>query len=86
VSESIRAKLKTIISDAGNPAMAALEVCLFLEDNLDLAGNGWFDDDPWLLKIMNGAPVQLEDEKERKCLIAMIQQIIESDPDKERSF
>lgn len=34
----------------GNPEAAAVAVCRLLEDEIGLAGNGWFDDDPELLE------------------------------------
>jgi DNA topoisomerase VI subunit A len=60
--ETIRSQIKEIIAQSGNPSLATLEVCLFLGEELDLAANGWFDNDPYLRKVMNGSPAVPEEE------------------------
>lgn len=35
----------------GNAELAAIEVCLLLENQIGLAGNGWFDDDEKTLAV-----------------------------------
>jgi hypothetical protein len=42
----LRARIQTIIENhKADPKEAAIQVCLLLEDRLDLASNGWFDGD-----------------------------------------
>lgn len=42
----LRIQLQKIIRDAnGDAAKAALAICLMLEDEMDLAEKGWFDND-----------------------------------------
>ena len=52
----MRQKLIAILTEIGIERKAAevsaLNICKFLEDELDLAGNGWFDDDPVVLKAL----------------------------------
>lgn len=42
----LRERIQLIIeNNKSDPKEAAIQVCLLLEDRLDLAGNGWFDGD-----------------------------------------
>lgn len=42
----LRARIERAIRrHASDPAAAALAVCVVLEDEIGLSGNGWFDDD-----------------------------------------
>ena len=42
----LHAKIQAAIeSNPGNAAAAALAICVLLDDEIGLAGNGWFDDD-----------------------------------------
>jgi hypothetical protein len=41
----LRERIEKIINSNTDPAQAAIQVCLMLEDKLDLDGNGWWDDD-----------------------------------------
>lgn len=42
----LRAQIVELIKkNEGNIEKAGIDICLFLEDQLDLDGNGWFDDD-----------------------------------------
>jgi hypothetical protein len=57
---SLREEIEAAIKmDPSDPATAALTVCLLLERRLDLAGNGWFDDDETVRKALG-----LDDEDE----------------------
>lgn len=51
---TIRERIEQAIRDADTPEEAAMEVCIMLEDVIDLSGNGWFDDDPELLDRLRG--------------------------------
>jgi hypothetical protein len=44
----LREKIKRLIDAASNSDDASMLICQFLEDELELSGNGWFDDDPVL--------------------------------------
>ncbi|HBZ8014995.1 TPA: hypothetical protein MM158_005227 [Klebsiella pneumoniae] len=37
----------------GNPEQAAIAICKLLDDKIDLAGNGWFDDDDEMLGLLS---------------------------------
>jgi len=42
----MREKVEEIIREfANNPAKAAVEICTYFKDKLELAGNGWWDND-----------------------------------------
>jgi len=44
---TLRQKITDAIKTAnGKPEDAGIAICLLLEDEIGLAGNGWFDDDP----------------------------------------
>lgn len=45
-------KILTQNENVNNNESAAIQICLFLEDKIGLLGNGWFDDDKDLLKIL----------------------------------
>ncbi len=47
---TIRERVEQAIRGADTPEAAAMDVCIMLEGLVDLAGNGWFDDDPELLR------------------------------------
>lgn len=49
----LRETIKKIIETELNPELASLKICNFLENELDLMGNGWFDDDEKLLNFIN---------------------------------
>lgn len=42
----MRKRIQEIIESETNQERAAYLVCEYLESEMDLAGNGWFDDDP----------------------------------------
>ncbi|MFL6463870.1 MAG: hypothetical protein ACJ73N_05610 [Bryobacteraceae bacterium] len=56
----MRKRIQQIIESEPQPEQAAFKVCGLLEDEIDLAGNGWFDDDPemknWLVKTDRWEP------------------------------
>jgi hypothetical protein len=45
-------ELKILESD-GDSEVAAINICLLLEDEIGLAGNGWFDNDQEFLNILS---------------------------------
>ena len=50
---TLRAKIEAVIAAAeGNSQKAALVVCVLLEDEIGLYGNGWFDGDETVLKVL----------------------------------
>ncbi|MCB4321484.1 hypothetical protein KOE80_04605 [Alcaligenes sp. 13f] len=50
----LRKKIEQVITAAsGNSEKAAFEVCLLLEDAIGLNGNGWFDDDEEMQKLLS---------------------------------
>ena len=52
---TLRARIEAaILQHCQNIAQAALAVCLVLNDELDLQGNGWFDNDPTVLDALKG--------------------------------
>lgn len=49
----LRQEIEQKIAEAnGDPEKAAIAVCLLLEDELDLSGNGWFDEDHEFQEIL----------------------------------
>jgi hypothetical protein len=45
----LRSRIQALIeNNKSDPKEAAIQICLLLEDRLDLSGNGWFGDDPEL--------------------------------------
>lgn len=44
-SPLLRHKIERIVMANSDPKIAGLKICMMLEEHLDLAGNGWFDDD-----------------------------------------
>jgi hypothetical protein len=45
----LRTRIQALIeNNNSDPKEAAIQICLLLEDRLDLSGNGWFGDDPEL--------------------------------------
>ncbi len=44
----LREKIKRLIDSATDTHDASMLICQFLEDELELSGNGWFEDDPVL--------------------------------------
>jgi hypothetical protein len=42
----MRKQIQAILEKEPDKEMAAFRVCEFLDSELDLRGNGWFDDDP----------------------------------------
>lgn len=50
---ALRHKIAEVIKNAGSDAdQAAIEVCRLLEDEIGLAGNGWFDNDEEMLQLL----------------------------------
>jgi hypothetical protein len=45
----VRKKIQQIIESEPDKERAAFMVCEYLEDEMDLRGNGWFDDDPEMI-------------------------------------
>jgi hypothetical protein len=41
----LRQKIKSLIEASANSEEASIKICRYLDDELDLSGNGWFDDD-----------------------------------------
>ena len=41
----LRQKIKSLIDSAKDSADAAMLICSFIDEELELSGNGWFDDD-----------------------------------------
>lgn len=52
---TIREEIQDIITKAASPEKAAIDVCVYLDDQFDLQGNGWFDDDEAVLNALKGA-------------------------------
>jgi hypothetical protein len=48
----MRQRITKIIKAAATPEEAALEICVYLDDQLELAENGWFDDDQEVEKAL----------------------------------
>jgi hypothetical protein len=42
-----------ILESNGDSEGAAIEICLLLEDEVGLSGNGWFDNDQEFLNILS---------------------------------
>jgi hypothetical protein len=52
---TLRETIQTAIESAGGDAeKAAIAVCLVLEDEVGLAGNGWFEGDEVMEKALSG--------------------------------
>jgi len=57
---TLREKIEDIIldncpasrGDFGEPGMAAMEILKYLNEQLDLDGNGWFDDDKEMIEFL----------------------------------
>lgn len=47
---NIRERIQGVLESTPTPAAAAIEVCVELEKIIDLAGNGWWDDDPVMVQ------------------------------------
>jgi hypothetical protein len=45
----VRKRIQQIIESEPQPELAAFNICEYLEDEMDLRGNGWFDDDPEMI-------------------------------------
>ncbi|MFL6463869.1 MAG: hypothetical protein ACJ73N_05605 [Bryobacteraceae bacterium] len=58
----MRKKIQQIIEADSEKERAAFRVCEYLEEELDLDGNGWFDDDPGMKYWLSLA----NEKKERK--------------------
>lgn len=41
----IRKEIQKLLESHTDPKEAAIQVCILLEENMDLQGNGWFDGD-----------------------------------------
>lgn len=48
----LREKIQKIIQASKSTEAAAKMVCFWLESEIDLYGNGWFDDDEFMTKIL----------------------------------
>lgn len=59
-----RESIQNLIQASENSGDAAALVCFFIEDKLDLAGNGWFDDDSLLGSDEDDDELQSEDEED----------------------
>ncbi len=46
----LRENIEQLFKQYADPTEAAIQVCIFLEDTIDLYGNGWFDDDETMEK------------------------------------
>lgn len=42
----MRKRIQQIIESEPDKELAAFRVCEYLDEEMDLQGNGWFDDDP----------------------------------------
>lgn len=51
--KTLREKIEDIIKNMPDTEQAAIEVCLLLEDEIGLHGNGWFDDDECMLDALS---------------------------------
>ena len=51
----LRGRILNVIESHKNPKEASLQVCLILEQILDLHGNGWFDGDDELEARLRGS-------------------------------
>jgi len=50
---TLRLQITEAIKTAnGNPENTSIAVCLLLEDEIGLAGNGWFDNDPEMQRLL----------------------------------
>ncbi|MGK3116030.1 hypothetical protein [Candidatus Pantoea formicae] len=50
---TLRNKIADAIKDTGGDAdQAAIKICRLLEDEIGLAGNGWFDNDEEMLELL----------------------------------
>jgi hypothetical protein len=49
----LRADVQKIIENADSPEDASRLVCWLFEEVVGLSGNGWFDDDPVMEKILS---------------------------------
>ena len=45
----LRARIQELLESHSDPKEGAIQVCLLLEDLMDIEGNGWFDGDEELL-------------------------------------
>lgn len=52
MSKTLRQQIEEKILVATNPEEASIEICKFLNDELDLAENGWFDNDEKMTQII----------------------------------
>ena len=53
----MRADIQKIIEENGDPEATALKIVKYLDDELGLSGNGWFDNDPKALEYLEGKGV-----------------------------
>ena len=53
--KKLREEIEKIIIEHQNEGskVTAIEICRMLEEEIDLAGNGWFDNDPVMLKELD---------------------------------
>lgn len=53
MSETLREKIEKKITESGNDSSkAAIEICILLDDEIGLIGNGWFDNDDVMHKLI----------------------------------
>lgn len=50
---TLRKKIEEIITKEQDHKKAAIEICKFLDDEIGLSGNGWFDDDQTMCDILS---------------------------------
>ena len=51
--QTFREKIEEIIKESGSDtSTAAINICILLDDEIGLIGNGWFDDDDELRKLI----------------------------------
>jgi hypothetical protein len=48
----LRVRIERILSSQTNPEKAAIQICVMLADEIDLVGNGWLDDDEFMLELL----------------------------------
>lgn len=59
----LRQKIEAILrSSAGNCELAAVEVCVLMEDEIGLHGNGWFDGDDVMERRLTDQEDELDED------------------------
>jgi hypothetical protein len=57
----LREKIQDIAANASSPEEVGHLVCFVLEDEIGLAGNGWFDDDPEMQVLFREAWTEMSE-------------------------